>query len=467
MLLKYFYDSNLAQASYMVGCQQSNEAVIIDPARDIAQYVETANKEGMKIIGSLETHIHADFVAGSRELAAQEGATMYLSDEGSADWKYENLENVPHQLLKDGDQIKVGNLTFTVLHTPGHTPESISFTLIDGGIPAEDPMGIFTGDFVFVGDVGRPDLLEKAAKMEGTSEEGAKQMFGSLKKFKQLPDHLQLWPGHGAGSACGKALGAVPSSTVGYEKKYNWALQYEDENKFSKELLDGQPEPPTYFAVMKHVNKVGPTLVKELPPVEKLTLLSEIEKLIEEGVQVIDTRSAVKFAEKHIPWTVNIPFNSSFTNWAGWLVDYKSSLSLITDSKDINEVEKALQSVGVDQLSSYLDAQLIEESEGDFGSYPSVKPTEAKQLFDNNKVNILDVRNSSEWNEGHIEGAQHIMLGTLKDHLNEVPTDKPVLVQCGSGVRSAIGVSILKSNGFEKVLNLTGGYSQWLKDVEK
>lgn len=218
MLLKYFYDSNLAQASYMVGCQQSNEAVIIDPARDIAQYVETANKEGMKIIGSLETHIHADFVAGSRELAAQEGATMYLSDEGSADWKYENLENVPHQLLKDGDQIKVGNLTFTVLHTPGHTPESISFTLIDGGIPAEDPMGIFTGDFVFVGDVGRPDLLEKAAKMEGTSEEGAKQMFGSLKKFKQLPDHLQLWPGHGAGSACGKALGAVPSSTVGYEK---------------------------------------------------------------------------------------------------------------------------------------------------------------------------------------------------------------------------------------------------------
>lgn len=218
---------------------------------------------------------------------------------------------------------------------------------------------------------------------------------------------------------------------------------------------------------MKHVNKVGPTLVKELPPVEKLTLLSEIEKLIEEGVQVIDTRSAVKFAEKHIPWTVNIPFNSSFTNWAGWLVDYKSSLSLITDSKDINEVEKALQSVGVDQLSSYLDAQLIEESEGDFGSYPSVKPTEAKQLFDNNKVNILDVRNSSEWNEGHIEGAQHIMLGTLKDHLNEVPTDKPVLVQCGSGVRSAIGVSILKSNGFEKVLNLTGGYSQWLKDVEK
>ncbi|MBT2571499.1 MBL fold metallo-hydrolase [Planococcus sp. ISL-110] len=467
MLLKYFYDSNLAQASYMVGCQQSNEAVIIDPARDIAPYVEAAKKEGMKIIGSFETHIHADFVTGSRELASQEGAKMYLSDEGSADWKYENLEHIPHQLVKDGDQIKVGNLTFTVLHTPGHTPESISFTLIDGGIPAEEPMGIFTGDFVFVGDVGRPDLLEKAAKMEGTSAEGAKQMFESLKKFKQLPDYLQLWPGHGAGSACGKALGAVPSSTIGYEKKYNWALQFEDENEFSKELLDGQPEPPTYFAVMKHVNKVGPTLVKELEPVKEVKSLSEIERLVEKGVQVIDTRSATQFSEKYIPGTVNIPLNSSFTNWAGWLVDYKRPLSIITASTDIEGVEKALHSVGIDQLSSCMNAQLIEESEGDFGSYPSIKPMEAKQLFDNNKVNIIDVRNSSEWNEGHIEGAHHILLGTLKEHLDDIPTDKPVLVQCGSGVRSTIGVSVLKSNGFDEVLNLTGGYSQWRNEIEK
>ncbi|MBT2582620.1 MBL fold metallo-hydrolase [Planococcus sp. ISL-109] len=465
MLLKYFYDSNLAQASYMVGCQQSNEAVIIDPARDIAQYVDAANREGLKIIGSLETHIHADFVTGSRELAAQEGAKMYLSDEGSAEWKYQNLENTPHQLVKDGDQIKVGNLIFTVLHTPGHTPESISFTLIDGGIPADEPMGIFTGDFVFVGDVGRPDLLEKAAKMEGTAAVGAKQMFESLKKFKQLPDHLQLWPGHGAGSACGKALGAVPSSTVGYEKKYNWALQFEDENDFSKELLAGQPEPPTYFAVMKHVNKVGQQLVKELPPVKKLKSLSEMEALIEKGVQVIDTRTADMFAEKHIPGTINIPFNSSFTNWAGWLVDYNRPLSLITGSTEIAEVEKALQSVGIDQLAAYLDAQSIEQSEGDFGSYPSIKPAEAKRLLDDEKVNIIDVRSASEWNEGHIEGAQHIMLGTLMEHLEEVPTDKPVAVQCGSGVRSAIGVTVLKSNGFEEVLNLTGGYAQWVKEV--
>ncbi|MGM0896462.1 MAG: MBL fold metallo-hydrolase [Bacillota bacterium] len=467
MLLKYFYDSNLAQASYMVGCQQSKEAVVIDPARDISEYLEAAADEGLKIIGSLETHIHADFVTGSRELAAREGATMYLSDEGPAEWKYQNLENIPHQLVKEGDRITVGNLVFTVLHTPGHTPESISFTLIDGGIPADEPMGIFTGDFVFVGDVGRPDLLEKAAKMEGTAESGAKQMFESLKKFKQLPDHMQLWPGHGAGSACGKALGAVPSSTVGYEKKYNWALQFEDESDFSKELLAGQPEPPTYFAVMKHVNKVGQPLIKELPPVRQLTSVAEMEALIEEGVQVIDARAAGQYADKHIPGTINIPFNSSFTNWSGWLVDYNRPLSLIIRSEEIEEVEKALQSVGIDQLASYLDARLIEESEGDFGSYPSIRPAEAKQLLDDEKVNLIDVRNASEWNEGHIEGAQHIMLGNLMEHLDEVPTDKPVVVQCGSGVRSAIGVSVLKSGGFEEVLNLTGGYAQWQTEVEK
>ena len=467
MLLKYFYDANLAQASYMVGCQQSKEAVIVDPARDVAPYLAAAEKEGLKIIGSLETHIHADFVSGARELAAQAGATMYLSDEGPADWKYENLEGVPHQLVKDGDRIEVGNLTFEVLHTPGHTPESISFTLTDGGIPADGPMGIFTGDFVFVGDVGRPDLLEKAAKMEGTAIVGAKQLFESLQKFKQLPDYLQLWPGHGAGSACGKALGAVPSSTVGYEKKYNWALQIDNVDDFSKELLDGQPEPPTYFAVMKHVNKVGPALLKDMAPAAELASLDELEDRIKKGLQVIDTRPAAEFAEKHILGTINIPFNQSFTNWAGWLVDYGRPLCVIADPLKMDEMGNALRSVGIDQLSFYMDEGLIERRDGDFASYPSINPSEAKELLESKKAHILDVRAASEWNEGHIEGAQHIMLGTLLDHLGEVPADKPVIVQCGSGVRSAIGASILKSSGFERVLNLAGGYSQWETEFGK
>src|SRR5699024_3145062 len=255
MLLRYFYDKKLAHASFMVGCQQLGEAVIVDAMRYIHQYIEVAEKEGMKIVGALETHIHADFVSGSRELVDRFDVTMYVSDEGDKDWKYENLDGVKHQLLKDGDKFTLGMLTFETMYTPGHTPESISFLLTDGAA-ADEPMGIFTGDFVFVGDIGRPDLLEKAAGVTQTAEPGARDMYQSVKRFKDLPDYLQVWPAHGAGSACGKALGAVPSSTVGYEKQFGWAMKIEDEQAFVDELLDGQPEPPYYFAVMKHVNKV-------------------------------------------------------------------------------------------------------------------------------------------------------------------------------------------------------------------
>ncbi|MFN7843153.1 MAG: MBL fold metallo-hydrolase [Pirellula sp.] len=218
MLLKYFYDKQLAHASYMVGCQRTGEAIIIDPSRNVAQYVQAAAAEGLKITATTETHIHADFVSGSRELADTHGAKLYLSDEGDADWKYQYASQYDSQLLKNGDTIRVGRIKLEVLHTPGHTPESISFILTDEGGGANEPMGIFTGDFVFVGSIGRPDLLETAAGVVGSAEKGARQLYRSVDKFLFLPDHLQVWPAHGAGSACGKGLGAIPSSTVGYEK---------------------------------------------------------------------------------------------------------------------------------------------------------------------------------------------------------------------------------------------------------
>ncbi len=255
MLLRYFYDQKLAQASYMVGCQMTGEAVVIDPARNITPYLQEAEKEGMKIVATAETHIHADFVSGSLELAKRTGSTAYLSDEGDASWKYAFAKDIDSKLVKDGDTFKVGNVTLEVMHTPGHTPEHISFLLYDRN--QTQPMGIFTGDFVFVGDIGRPDLLEEAAGVKGTTAIGAEQMFDSLKKFKALPDFVQVWPGHGAGSACGKALGAIPTSTVGYEKATNWALQMTDKDAFIKELTTDQPEPPNYFAMMKKVNKEG------------------------------------------------------------------------------------------------------------------------------------------------------------------------------------------------------------------
>lgn len=413
MLLRYFYDEKLAHASYLVGCQRKGEAVIVDPMRNIEPYIQVAEKENMKIVGALETHIHADFVAGSRELADRLGATMYISDEGDENWKYQNLEGINHVLLKDGDKFELGKLTFEVMHTPGHTPESISFLLTDG-VAADKPIGIFTGDFVFAGDIGRPDLLEKAAGIQGTAEAGAKVMYTSVERFKQLPDYLQVWPAHGAGSACGKALGAVPSTTVGYEKQFNWAMQFNNEPDFVKALLDGQPEPPYYFAVMKSVNKIGLALIKNLPEPQVITSVEEIEGLIAAGQQVVDTRDAQSFSQGHIKGTKNVPFNNAFTNWMGWIVNYKEPLYLLVDPAQMNDMLIALRSIGIDQVLGYAHVEAMIEQANVLDSYENVTPSEAKVMMDAEDVAVLDVRNLTEYNEGHIEGAQHIMVGTLK-----------------------------------------------------
>ena len=243
MLLERFYDDKLAQASYLVGCAATGEALVIDPHRDVAQYVRAAEAEGLRITHVTETHIHADFVSGSRELAQRTGATLLLSAEGGSDWQYAFAREAGAVLLRDNDVFRVGNIAVRVLHTPGHTPEHLSFMITDTA-STDRPMGVFTGDFVFVGDVGRPDLLERAAKMRGTMEVGARALYRSLQAFKRLPDYLQLWPGHGAGSACGKSLGAVPSTTVGYERIANWGFADMTEDRFVEAVLAGQPEPP-------------------------------------------------------------------------------------------------------------------------------------------------------------------------------------------------------------------------------
>ena len=465
MLLRYFYDEKLAHASYVVGCQKTGEAVVVDPMRDITAYEELAKKEKLNFVGALETHIHADFVSGSRELNDRFGTKLYISDEGDADWKYQNLDGISHQLLKDGDQFNIGNLIFEVMHTPGHTPESISFLLTDKGGSADKPMGIFTGDFVFVGDVGRPDLLEKAAGIQGTSESGAIAMFKSIERFKALADYLQVWPAHGAGSACGKALGAVPSTTVGYEKAFNWAMQFDDEAAFKKALLEGQPEPPYYFAVMKSVNKAGQKLIKDLPELKEITSAAAIEALLEEGKQVLDMRPADAYSKGHIQGTINIPFNNSFTNWAGWIVDYNKPLYLLLDKKVLDEAMTALHSVGIDEVYGFAEAESVMAQAENLASYENVSPTEANEMVEKGEAYVLDVRNQTEFDEGHIDNAEHIMVGTLKNRLDEVDTDKTIIVQCQAGARSAIAASVLKANGIDNLVNMTGGYSKWQQEV--
>ena len=465
MLLRYFYDDKLAHASYVVGCQATGEAVVVDPMRDINPYVELAKKENLKIVGALETHIHADFVSGSRELADRFGTKLYISDEGDKDWKYQNLDNVSHQLVKDGDKFNIGNLVFEVIHTPGHTPESISFILTDTKA-ADLPLGIFTGDFVFVGDVGRPDLLEKAAGIQGTSAAGAKQMFESIERFKDLPDYLQVWPAHGAGSACGKSLGAVPSTTVGYEKLFNWAFQFKDEESFTKELLAGQPEPPYYFAVMKSVNKVGPELIASLPELKPIDSFAYIKTLLDQGEQVLDLRPADAFSQGFIPGTINIPFNKSFTNWAGWVVDYKKPVYILVNPESLDDVVTALHSIGIDQVLGYADADAVVVQADSLDKYDNVSIEEAKEMIDNGEANVLDVRNKTEYDEGHIENADHIMVGTLKNRLEEVDASKTVIVHCQGGARSAIAASLLKANGIDNIVNMPGGYSKWSTEVK-
>jgi hydroxyacylglutathione hydrolase len=462
MLLRYFYNQKLAQASYFVGCQATGEAIVIDPARDVEPYLAAAEAEGMRIVGATETHIHADFVSGSRELAERTGATLYLSDNGGEDWKYRFVEPYPHMLLKDGDTFKIGNVKFEALHTPGHTPEHITLLMTDTA-GADKPMGLFTGDFVFVGDVGRPDLLEKAARIANTAEVGARQMFHSLARFRELPDYLQVWPGHGAGSACGKALGAVPSSTVGYEKRFNWALGIDDEQTFVDQLLQGQPEPPRYFAVMKRVNKEGPQVMHRLTLPAHLPF-HRLEEILRQGLTVVDTRTAAAFAASHIPGTINLPADYSFANWAGWLLDYDRPFYLIADQHAIEGVARDLASIGLDNSAGYFETSAIEAwaaSGHELACYRNATPTQIADQVRRGEVTLIDVRNQTEWDEGHIPGARHVMLGYLAQHAAELPHDAPLVVQCQTGARSSIGASILQANGFEEVINLMGGIRDW------
>lgn len=457
MLLKYFYDKALAHASYLVGCQRAKVAVVIDPGRDIEQYLEMADREGLKLTAVAETHIHADYVSGARELADRVGAKLYLSDEGTADWKYLFADQYDHQLVKDGYSFTIGNIKFDVLHTPGHTPESISFLLTDQGGSADKPMGIFTGDFVFVGSIGRPDLLEEAAGLANTAEPGARELFHSAERFKQLPDYLQVWPAHGAGSACGKGLGAIPSSTVGYEKLFNPVLQFTDEEKFVSYILADQPEAPKYFAVMKRVNKEGPTIIgdKGLPAAQPVGKL----KSVLDSATVIDLSPSNEFATAHIPQSINIP-TGMLAGWAGWVVDYSKPAYLIADPRQLEEATRVLLSIGLDDVRGYFDVTEVHEAGLATESYQTATPDELAARIEAGEVHLIDVRSDEEWNSGHITEADHLFLGRLPDNLSKIDGGKPIVTQCQSGARSSIAASLFQAAGLE-VINMTGGFGAW------
>jgi len=463
MFVKRFFEPKLAQSSYLVGCAAAREALVIDPNRDVEPYVQAAEAEGARITHVTETHIHADYLSGSRELAARTGATLHLSDEGDPAWKYGFMGD-PHTVpARHGDRFMVGSVAIDVVHTPGHTPEHLTFLITDGAA-ANEPIAAATGDFIFVGDVGRPDLLERAANIAGTMESSARALYGSVRTFASQPDWLQIWPGHGAGSACGKGISAIPHSTLGYEKRFNWAFQTGSETEFVSRVLAGQPEPPAYFAMMKRLNKDGPKILGGFPQPARLDP-GALPALLRDGALVVDTRRATDFAVGHVPGTINIPLSASFTTWAGWLVPYTTDFYLIADRPEaVATAARDLAMIGLDRLAGVFDTMALDTWRAagrPFGTVGQLEPPDLAESLRYGRVTLVDVRNGAEWRSGHIDGARHIPLGYLVEQAGSLPKDGAIVVHCQGGSRSAIGASLLRAHGFDRVLNLTGGISAW------
>jgi len=460
-----FYDEKLAAASYLIGASHTGEAVVIDPLRDPTPYLEAAEHEGLRIAAVTETHIHADYVTGARELARRSGARLHLSDEGGPDWRYPYAVGDGAVLLKDGATFRLGEILIEARHTPGHTPEHLSFLVTDESM-GDSPLGVLTGDFVFVNDVGRPDLLEKVAGMAGSAERAARTLFRSLQRFKESPDYWQIWPAHGAGSACGKSLSAVPQSTVGYERRFNWAFQITEEEEFVREILASQPEAPRYFAQMKRINREGPTI---LGPYHRPLRLepSRLPALLSRGVIVVDIRSAAEYAAGHVPGTLNIPLNQSFTTWAGWLLPYDQEVFLLSGGGSPAELDRAVKDlamIGLDRISGCFGPETIEswaQSEGKLETTSQMSAAELAARVHQEDLTVIDVRGLSEWKTGHMAGARHIPLGTLPERLDEIPAGGTVVVHCQGGSRSAIGVSLLQTRGRTNAINLPAGLTGW------
>jgi hydroxyacylglutathione hydrolase len=460
VIVKRVFEPLLAQNSYLIGCGKTGQAIVIDANRDVERYVAAAAAENLEIAYVTETHIHADYLSGSRELAKRTGAQLLLSDEGDAAWKYKFAAE--GALIRHGDRITVGNVTLDVVHTPGHTPEHLTFLITDGAV-ADVPIAAATGDFIFVGDVGRPDLLERAANLKGTMEAGARTLYRSLQAFNGHEDWLQIWPGHGAGSSCGKGISAVPHSTLGYERRFNWAFKVQTEQEFVAYVLQGQPDPPKYFAAMKVQNRDGPRILGELGTPPRMDD-DELVATIGRGAIVIDTRSAAEYAGGFVPGTINLPLNNSFVTWAGWLVPFDADIHLIIDTgaeTRLLETVRALALIGLDRVAGYFAESAVTRASDRLSRIPQLAPGELASMRGDRVPVVIDVRNDNEWNEGHLPAALHIPLGRLTERLAELPRDQPLVTQCRAGGRSSIAASVLARAGIRNVSNLAGGYNAW------
>jgi hydroxyacylglutathione hydrolase len=460
MILERLFDELLAQASYLIGCEETGNAIVIDPNRDVDQYVELATEKKLTITHVTETHIHADFLSGARELAHRTKAELILSGSGGRDWQYAFAADAGARLVRHNDTIDVGTVHIAIRETPGHTPEHICFLVTDR-TASDRPIGMATGDFIFVGDVGRPDLLEKAANVQGASEMLAKALFRSIRATHNLPDYLQLWPGHGAGSACGKSLGAMPSTTLGFERVANWAFQIDEESAFVREATSGQPEPPTYFARMKQVNRDDPPTSPELETLPRIELPA-LDEALATGAAVVDVRSSVEFSAGHIPSTLSMPVGTSLAKWAGTLLSYDQDIVLLADTADrIRRARHALMLIGMDRVVAQGGKPLRTAWSKAHGPLEKVARVEMQDLSSADGRKIVDVRGAAEYSDGHVPGSEHHYLGTLVQSMQSAPRDEPIALYCKSGTRASIAASILQAQGFTDVVVAPGGIDAW------
>ncbi len=456
MFFRQIVDEKLAQHAYLVGCQRTRQALIIDPERDVDRYIAIARREGLRVTATAETHIHADFLSGCRELVERYGCRAFLSAEGGPDWQYEwaaGHDSVT--LLRGGDRFAVGGIGFQALHTPGHTPEHISFLITDRGSGADGPMGMVSGDFVFVGDLGRPDLLESAAGHAGEMEPSARRLYGSALGVFDLPDYLRIWPGHGAGSACGKALGAIPDTTAGYEKRFSPALAAvkRGEDAFVSYILDGQPEPPQYFGRMKEENRRGPALLGSLPRPRRLTGSELQAAAARRGTTVVDTRSdRLGYYAGHIRGSLYAPLNNSFPTIAGCYLDPASAIVLICAEGQLEEAVRDLVRIGIDRVTGWASPGELASCRAEGAELASIEVIdfdEVDRRRGDPAVQVLDVRRATEFAEGRVDGACNIAHTRLAGRIGELPRDKRLLVHCLSGARASAAASFLAAQGFQ------------------